>query len=393
MVGIAYSFGVAIVPRGSGTSVTGGCVGEGALVVDLSGLKRVKEVDPSGLLATVEAGVVWRELNEILFPLGLHTPVAPGSGRVSTVGGAVATGGSGMRAVKYGTIREQVLGLEVVLPRGEVIRLGGKVPKTSCGYDLKDLFVGSEGTLGIITEITLKVWPKPPSVVLVKAVLPDPGEAHRIFLNLRREGILPSAFELVPRETLRLVGEEAQGGVLLCEFDGSRAETEWAGKVLEELLKGYPCEIWEGEGERESAWTWWGRIFFRLLELGPAPVAEDFGVPPSEVSSLLRSILELSEQEGIPVGLLSHQADGTIHCVICGSRDQWPDIQRLRERLYKAVLSRGGTITAEHGLGLHRSPFAPMELGPSLRIMRAIKRAIDPQGLMNPGKLFPDDGP
>ena len=207
-----------------------------------------------------------------------------------------------------------------------------------------------------------------------------------------REGVLPSAFELVPRETLRLVGEEARGEVLLCEFDGSRAETEWAREVLRRLIKGHPCEVREGEGERESIWSWWGRIYFRLLGLGPVPVAEDFGVPPKEVGSLLRSILEVSGEEGIPVGLLSHQADGTIHCIICGSRDRWDDVQRLRERLYKVVLSKGGTITAEHGLGLYRSLFAPMELGPSLRIMKAIKRAIDPQGLMNPGKLALGDG-
>lgn len=390
---LASRYGLAVLPRGSGTSVTGGAVPvRGGLVLDLSRLNRVLCVDPDNLYAVVEPGVVWAELNKVLAAYNLFSPSTPGSGRVSTVGGSLACGGSGMRSLKYGTIREQVLGLTVVLPNGEELRLGGITAKTACGYDLKDLFIGAEGTLGVITEIIIKLWPRPPASLLAEVALEEPAVATAILAGLRREGVLPSAFELVPAATLRLVGAAgaSERDLLLAEFQGPAVEVAYAEERLLALARGGSCRFWRTGPEQAARWRWFSEIYFRLVRLKTSPIAEDVGVPVGKVPQALKLIQDLFARHGLAAGLMSHAGDGTIHCVLAvdgNSPEEWARAQAARQELYELVLRLGGTITAEHGLGLYRAPYAARQLGPALALMRQIKQVLDPANLLNPGKL------
>lgn len=392
VVRLAYRYGLPLVPRGSGTSVTGGVVPvRGGLILDLSRLNHVLRVDAPNLYAVLEPGVVWADLNRALAGHGLFTPATPGSGRVSTVGGSVACGGSGMRSLKYGTVREQVLALTVVLPGGEAIHLGSRTAKTACGYALKDLFIGAEGTLGVITEVTLKLWPRPAATVVVEAELEALEEATTALGVLRREGMTPAAYELVPAATLRLAGRAdfPAAGLLMAEFDGAEAEVDRAGARLGQLLRG-PRWVWADAAARADAWRRFGEIYFCLARLKPSPVAEDVGVPVAEVPRALRLLEELFRSHGVEAGLMSHAGDGTIHCVLSADREDaaaWAQVRAARAALYRLVLELGGTLTTEHGLGISRAPFARWQLGGAQRLMRQIKQAVDPQNLMNPGKM------
>jgi glycolate oxidase len=393
VISLAQQEGIPVVPRGAGTGVAGGAVPvSGGIVLDLSAMARIVRIDPDELMAVVEPGVVWAELNRALDSHRLFAPSVPGSGRVSTVGGAVATGGSGMRSLKYGTVREQVRRLVAVLPDGQTVGLGELAPKSACGYSLKDLFVGSEGTLGVITEVALRVWPKPPATLLVEAELRRLEEAPAILHRLRQEGLVPSAFELIPLATLQAVGESLEGGEgrLLTEFQGSPAEVEGAEATILPLLANRRTQVWRTEPEQARRWQRYGEIYFRLVRLKPAPLAEDLGVPVGAVPRLLDQAGRLSQALNLPAGLISHAGDGTVHCVIPADRrdpEEWRKAQHLREELYRLALELGGTITAEHGLGAVRSPFARRQLGPALDLMRRIKQALDPKCIMNPGKL------
>lgn len=382
---IAAEHRLPVTPRGSGTGVTGGAVPRrGGLVLDLSALRRVLEVDPEEMLARVEPGVIWEELNECLRPHGLWYPSTPGSLRASTVGGSVATGGSGMRAIKYGTTRHNVLQLLVALAGGEVVRLGSRAPKTSCGYDLKDLFVGSEGTLGVALEITLRLHPLPERRVVLRGWPQDLGEVGRLWREVRRRGVLPSALEFVPASTLRLAGEPARGaGEVILELDGMakavEAERRALGDLFEEELAGQ---------EALEAWHRHSEVYFRLVRGTAAPLAEDLGLPPDRLPQMIQHAERLAERLGLEMGMVSHLGDGTLHCVIRTDGERTSQAQRLRDELYRKAVELGGTITAEHGLGLSRLPWATAQLGTrALELMRAIKAAWDPWGILNPGKL------
>ncbi|MGB9886260.1 MAG: FAD-binding oxidoreductase [Moorellales bacterium] len=394
---LAHRKRVPVVPRGAGTGVAGGAVAiRGGMVLDLSLMNRVLRVDPEEFLVVVQPGVVWAELNRSLAAHSLLAPSVPGSGRVSTVGGTVAAGGSGMRSLRYGTIREQVLGLAVVLPGGKTLRVGGKTFKSACGYSLKDLLVGSEGTLGVITEITLRVWPRPPATLLVEAAAARLEEVPAVFRRLRQAGVLPSAFELIPSGSLVTVGERPKAGEawLMVEFQGSEAEIEAAEVLARTLLPDSEICFWRSEPEQARRWQWYSEVYYRLVRLRPALWAEDLGVPLAAVPGLLKEAENRARELGVSAGFVSHAGDGTIHCVISvdpSDPEEMERARRLREELYRRVLELGGTITAEHGVGARRSSFGRLQLGPALELMRQIKAVFDPHGIMNPGKLGLED--
>jgi len=382
---IAAEHRLPVTPRGSGTGVSGGALPcRGGLLLDLSGLRRVLEVDREEMLATVEPGVIWEELNEHLRPQGLWYPSTPGSLRASTVGGNVATGGSGMRALKYGTIRHNVRQLVVALAGGQVVRLGSRTPKTSCGYDLKDLFVGSEGTLGVALEITLRLQPLPERRAMLRLWPRRLEDLEGLWGEIRKRQVLPSALEFVPASTLRLVSEPTRGaGEVTMELDGSAELVEAQRRAVRDLF-----EEELAESEVLEAWRRHSEIYFRLVRDTPWPLAEDLGLPPERVPRMIRDAQELTRSLELEVGMVSHLGDGTVHCVIRADQRSWPRAHRLREELYRRALELGGTITAEHGLGLSRLPWASRELEPEvLELMRAIKAAWDPLGILNPGKL------
>ncbi|MCR4419936.1 MAG: FAD-binding oxidoreductase [Clostridia bacterium] len=397
VLALAQEERVPVVPRGAGTGVAGGAVPvRGGIVLDLSLMNRLIRIEPGESLVILQPGVVWADLNRVLAGYGLFAPTVPGSGRVSTVGGAVAAGGSGMRSLKYGTVREQVRRLSVVLPNGGAVELGALTFKSACGYDLKDLFVGSEGTLGVITGVALRVWPRPPAALLIEAETDRPEEIPAVLGRLRGAGVVPSAFEFIPRTTLAVLeeGTGVSGGRLMIEFQGPRAEVEGARSEVLSVLESGRVRVWETPPEQAGRWDWYGRVYFHLIRLRPAVWAEDLGVPAKALPAFLDEVAGLSREAGLPVGVIAHAGEGTVHCVVPADRKrpaEWEKANRLREELYRRVLELGGTVTAEHGVGVTRTPFARRELGPALGVMRQIKKALDPNWIMNPGKLGLED--
>jgi FAD/FMN-containing dehydrogenase len=341
----------------------------------------------------VEPGIAWEELNKALKKHRLFYPSTPGSGRTSSVGGSVANGGSGMRTVKYGTIRNYVLELKVVLPDGEIVKLGSKVRKTSCGYDLKNLFIGCEGTLGVIAEVTLRLCTLPQQSAIIAVEFEDWDTVKQTILHILKSGIVPSALELTTAETLRLVAEPIATDTvasLLIELHGSEATVRDETQRILQSCSGLKTRLITNEREQERMWKRNGEIYFKLIRIKPSPIAEDLGVPIASVSEAVRLVSCTFQRYGIDAGIMSHAGDGTIHCVIAvdeRDEDEWERALRARGEIYRSVIEMNGTITAEHGLGLHRSPFAAQELGASLNVMRRVKRALDPRNIMNPGKM------
>lgn len=393
IVGLAYRHGFSLIPRGAGTSVTGGSIpADGGVVVDLSGMNRILEVDLDNRQTTVETGVVWGELNRALAKHGFFFPSTPGSASVSTVGGSIATGGSGMRSAKYGTVRANILGLEVVLPKGELTVFGSKAFKSSCGYDLKDLFIGSEGTLGIAVKATMRIYPLPETKVLVSAKFREPETMNMVVCKLLRLCV-PSALEFADNVALsHLDGEEDSGVELLVELDGaSRAVESDLEKVLKVLSDGCLTLKVAADPEQQSKlWEKHSQLYFKLVQVKPTPIAEDLAVPVSRIASMLGEIHRIAEKYSVEVAALGHASDGTIHAVILADvseKQVQKKVLKVRREMYSSALKLGGTITAEHGLGLYRSSFAALELGSKIQIMRDIKRILNPKNIMNPDKM------
>jgi len=393
-----------IIPRGAGTSVTGAILPRrGGVVLDFTRMSSIKEVRVEDLVAVVEPGVVLDRLNAELAKHGLFFPPDPGSSSACTIGGMVGTNASGVRAAKYGTTRNWVLGLEVVLASGEVVRTGWPVVKHSTGYDLTQLFIGSEGTLGVVTEAVLKLAPIPPYKVTVTVFFDELGLAGRAVTAILLSGVRPAAMELLDRTCLSVVNEvfklglPSREGFIVLELDGTR------GSVEEEMrkVKGVADRL----GAKDYSWTDDPKESLKLWAarkaLVPAlakvkeghvlvPLAEDPSFPISEIEGAIRDFQALSAKYGLTTATFGHAADGNLHPVMIvdpADPDQWGRMLKMEEEIFEIVLRRRGALSAEHGIGLSKSPFARRALGGGLEVMRSLKRALDPNGILNPGKM------
>jgi glycolate oxidase len=405
---IASAQGIPVTPRGAGSGETCGCVPtKGGIVLDLSPWNTIEEVDVPNMQALVRPGVVHARLNEHLEKYGLFFPPDPGSTRMCTLGGMVANNSSGMRAVKYGVTDQYILGLEVVLPGGEIITTGGvncRALKNASGLNLTRLFVGSEGTLGVITQIRLRVWPKPRARGLAVARFDDLDQAPAAVLAIYRAGILPSAIEILDHSAIRAVNlyspdirlPQAQA-ILLFELDGNPASVDWEGREIASLLGKRSTGVeWSTDPERVRA-LWQGRSVVaaaaaRLREDGTRVFAgEDICVPLDRVADSLRKIKALSERHGITAVTYGHIGDGNIHTALIinpGDPGEVARLDRMVDGIHRLAIELGGTTTGEHGVGLVRSAYSRDEHGGALDQMKAIKKALDPRGIMNPGKIF-----
>jgi glycolate oxidase len=403
---VAAAYRVPVTVRGAGTSVTGAILPiHGGILMDMSRMNRIVEINRNDLYAVVQPGVVCQTLNEELYPDALFAP-DPGSSVVCTIGGMVATNASGLRAVKYGTTRDHVKGLEVVLASGEVIRTGAKTPKSSSGYDLTGLFVNSEGTLGIFTEIMVKIIPRPEYTALAVSYFDEMVDAGRAASSILMKGIPLSVCEFIDRMSIGVVnqamglGLPEVGGMLIMEVDGSPVSV---GEEMEKIVA-----ICSDMGGKDVRWTddpsermriWKGRSglvssLSRFKEGSRLiPIAEDFGVPISKIPDALEGISKIAEKNDILIATFGHAGDGNIHSTfICDVRDRshWEKIRNVGHELIELSIDLGGTVTAEHGTGLAKAPFAPREWGRSLDVMRQVKGALDPDNILNPGKLSLD---
>lgn len=409
----AWERGVPVTPRGAASGQAGGSVAaDGGIILALNAMERVLEIDLPNMQAICEPGVVHAKLNERLAPHKLIFPPDPGSSRMATVGGMASTNAHGMRAVKYGPTSAWVLGLELVLPDGEVIEtgsVGSRAKQSSAGLELTKLFVGAEGILGVITRLRLKLMPIPPARAIVLAlfdVLENAGQAVQTVFG---GGISPSAVEILDQRCIQAVNLyrpamnlPAAEALILFEVDGNPPGVRWDAEAISDLVRPLARAVeWSGEPKRIAAlWEARSVVGAAVGVLRPgsnrAYCGEDLCVPVARIPETLRAIQDISARYEIPIATYGHIGGGGLHPghLIDGrDPDEVTRVLQVADEIHELALRMGGTTTGEHGVGATRAPFMAREHGPALEVMRRIKRALDPKGIMNPGKIFPEGAP
>jgi glycolate oxidase len=402
VVSLCAAHRVPLVPRGAGTGLSGGAVAiEGALTVVLTQMNRILEIDPANLTATVQPGVINADLNRAAAEVGLFYPPDPASFEICTLGGNLAENSGGLRCVKYGVTRDWVLGLEVVLASGEVVRTGGKTVKDVAGYDLTSLFVGSEGTLGVITEATLRLLPQPPAKLTLLCFFPSIVAAGEAVAGITAAGIVPVTLELMDAFTIAAVEDMSSLGLdreaaamLMVESDAGGTAAERELEAAEQACRAAGAtSIVRAADEREADWLRQARrAAHPALERAGVARMDDVGVPRSRIPEMLAAIEQVSSRLGLRVGVFGHAGDGNLHPTYVVDRDDPTAEARIdaaRAEIYHAALALGGTVTGEHGTGLTKRAYLEAQRGPAaVAVMRAVKLALDPQNILNPGKVL-----
>ena len=392
-----------VIPRGSGSGMTGGSVAVmGGVVLVMTRLNRIIEIDTDNLIAVAEPGVITASFHREVEKLGLFYPPDPSSAEFSTLGGNLAECAGGPRAVKYGVTRDYVLGLKAVLPTGEIIETGVKTAKGVVGYDLTRLLVGSEGTLGIITEMTLKLISLPEAVRTMTAVFHEVGKAAETVSEIIRRGIVPRTIEFMDRASIICVENYLKiglsvdaGALLLIEVDGRAEETESAINRLAELCINLGArEVAIAKTKEEAAVIWKARkaISPALFTYAPDKINEDIVVPRSRIPDMVRRIEEMKSKTGLTIVSFGHAGDGNIHFNIMLDKKNKEEVKKALaavEELFDYTVELGGTISGEHGIGITKAQYMPKEIGiDEMELMKKLKRLFDPKGILNPGKIF-----
>mgnify|MGYP001415233199 FL=1 len=400
-VRLAAAHEVPVIPFGVGSSLEGHLLAvQGGISIDLGRMNRVLAVHPQDLTVTVQAGVTRKQLNDEIKSTGLFFPIDPGAD--ATLGGMSATRASGTNAVRYGTMRENVLSLEVVTAGGDVVRTGTRARKSSAGYDLTRLFVGSEGTLGIITEVTLRLYPLPEAVSAAICSFPSVADAVNTTIETIQMGVPIARVELIDANTVRAVNAHSRLGLreeplLLMEFHGSPAGVREQAETVQEIAASHGGEAFEWAStpeERTRLWTARHNAFFAALQSKPGckAITTDACVPISQLAEAVVTSVHEAEASGLPYFLVGHVGDGNFHMGYLIDPDSAAERQlaeNLNHRLVNHALALGGTCTGEHGVGLHKMGFLRDEAGVgTIDLMRAIKQALDPKNILNPGKIF-----
>ena len=400
-VALAATHGVPVIPFGVGSSLEGHLLAvQGGVSIDLSRMNQTVAVNPEDLTVTVQAGVTREQLNREIKDTGLFFPIDPGAN--ATLGGMAATRASGTNAVRYGTMKENVLGLTVVTAAGEVIRTGTRAKKSSAGYDLTRLFIGSEGTLGVMTEVTLKLYPLPEAVSAAVCFFPSIDAAVQTTISIIQMGVPIARCELLDANAIRGVNKHSQltlreAPMLLMEFHGSEAGVAEQAATVQDLARdmgGADFEWARTPEERTRLWTARHQAYFAALQMRPGCRCQstDTCVPISRLAeSINESVIE-AEASGIPYWIVGHVGDGNFHLSYLldpADAAECAAVERLNVQMVRRALRLGGTCTGEHGIGLHKMPYLLDEAGPgAIAMMRSIKRALDPKNIMNPGKIF-----
>lgn len=401
VTGIAHEHEVPLIPFGAGTSLEGHVLAvEGGISVDLSRMNRILKIDADDLTVTVEAGVTREDLNQALRHLGLFFPIDPGAN--ATLGGMAATRASGTNAVRYGTMREAVLAMTVVLPSGETIRTGSGARKSSAGYDLTRLFVGSEGTLGFVTELTIRVFPLPESVSSAICTFPDIGSAVRSTIAAVQLGIPLARCELMDVNAVIAVNKVERLGLreaplLLMEFHGSPSGVQEQIALMADITNEHGGSDYQwatAPEDRSRLWKARHKMLFSGMVLKPGcrVITTDTCVPISRLADCIVETVEQANEHRMAHFIVGHVGDGNFHVIYLvdpNSDTERQLAERLNRDLVERAIRMGGTCSGEHGVGLHKIDFLPRETGEgAVTTMRAIKRALDPHNIMNPGKIF-----
>lgn len=394
---------IPVVPRGTGSGMTGGAVPvQGGIVLVTTLMNQILTIDKDNFIARVQPGVIVGDLHKAAEEKGLFYPPDPASSSVCTIGGNVGECAGGPRAVKYGVTRDYVLGLRAVLPSGEIIRTGVTTAKGVAGYDLTRLIVGSEGTLALVTEITLRLLAKPERVKTMAAFFDSPDQAARTVSGIMRQAIVPRCVEYLDEACINLVKgtlsfflPESAKALLILELDGDFATTERESAQVEEFCKtSGALGVISAADKAEADRLWEARKALSpiLFKIAKNKINEDIVVPISRIPDMVRATREIQERSGLTLVSFGHAGDGNLHCNIMydkQDKDQFRRAEKAVDELFAATLDLGGTITGEHGVGITKMKYLPREIrSTELALMKGIKRVFDPENILNPGKIF-----
>jgi glycolate oxidase len=397
---------IPVLPRGAGSGFTGGSLPvKGGIVLVTSRLDKILRIDEDNLVAEVEPGVVTEQFQQAVEKVGLFYPPDPASLKFSTLGGNVAECAGGPRCVKYGVTKDYILGLEVITPQGDIIRTGGQTMKGVVGYDLTKLMVGSEGTLGVITRIIIKLLPLPEAKKTMLVIFDSIDGAAKAVSAIIRGKIIPTTLEFMDSATLECVRKatgltlpEAARAVLIIEVDGDRELIERQAARIGEIVA--PLGVLEtriaaNAAESEDIWKVRRSVSPSLRKVNPDKFNEDICVPRSRVPDMIRAVEAIAGRYGIPIVNFGHAGDGNIHVNVMIDRSAPGEMEKAEkaiEEIFAETLRLGGTMSGEHGIGITKAPYIPMELDPAaVAYMKTIKRALDPNNILNPGKIFLED--
>ncbi|NGP45232.1 glycolate oxidase subunit GlcD [Bacillaceae bacterium SIJ1] len=394
---------IPIVPRGSGTNLSAGtCPTRGGVVLLFTRMKQILELDPENLTMTVQPGVITKEIHQAAEHIGLFYPPDPSSQSISTIGGNINENSGGLRGLKYGVTKDYVLGLEVVLANGNVIRTGGKLAKDVAGYDLTKLLVGSEGTLGIVTEATLKLLPVPETKKTILASFTSIEAAGRVVSQIIANKIIPATLEFMDQGTMKAVEAYTHVGlpteaeaVLLIEQDGAEAVVL---RDIEQMIaicraaEAVNISVATTEAEAEQLRAARRSALSALARLRPTTILEDATVPRARVAEMVNAISEIAKQHSVAICTFGHAGDGNLHpTCVTDARDaaEMGRVEQAFEDIFAKAIDLGGTITGEHGVGEMKSPYLAWKVGDAgVQVMKSLKHSFDPQNIMNPGKMF-----
>jgi len=389
-----------VVPRGAGTGMSGGSVPvRGGLVLSFERMNRILEIDERNRMAIVEPGVITGDLQREVEARGLFYPPDPASQQFCTLGGNIAECAGGLRAVKYGVTRDYVLGLEVVLPTGEIIETGSRTLKSVAGYDLTRLIIGSEGTLGVVTKIIVRLLPRPESVETLSAFFPSIRNAAQAISRIMAGTIVPRALELIDSGAIHAVEtylkedvSNGAGAMVIAEVDGPAVATSGEIESLAEICRSSGAvrvKQARDKNEQDRIWKLRRSISPALYTIKPRKINEDIVVPPARVPDILAEVQDIAKRHGLLIVCFGHAGDGNIHVNIMLEEGERPQAELAVKEIFAAVLRMQGSISGEHGIGITKAPFLPLEAGEeALGAMRRIKRAWDPNNILNPGKIF-----
>ena len=400
---LAQETRTAIVTRGSGTGLSGGSLpSPDCVVLCLAKMDKLLELDRANLTMLVEAGITTAEVADAAAAAGLFYPPDPGSMKTSTLGGNVAENSGGLRGLKYGVTRNYVLGLEVVLPDGQVLWTGNKCVKDVAGYSLRDLFVGSEGTLGIVTKVLLRLIPMPAAKSTLVATFARMDQAAQTVSDIIAARIIPCTLEFLDRTTIRCVEDFARVGLpldcealLLMETDGhpaAVAEETSRMAVLARANGATQVRVAKDEAEAENLASARRTAFSALARVAPTTILEDATVPRSQLANMIRFIAAVAAKYRLRIGTFGHMGDGNLHPTFLTNERDAEEMHRVEEafkEIFDEAVRLGGTLTGEHGIGISKKSFLPKFAGDAqMRVMRELRRALDPKGILNPGKMF-----
>ena len=403
IVKIAALHKIPVYTRGAGTNLSGGSIPvKKGILISMLDLNRILEIDRENLTATVEAGVVIQALADEADVYGLLYPPDPGTVQTATVGGSVAENSGGLRGLKYGITRDYVMGVKAVLADGSIVSFGGKTVKNVSGFDMKAIFCGSEGMLGIITEVLLKLVPKPESRQSMMVTYPDLESAGATIKEIISNKIIPATMEILDNTTIRAVEGYRNIGlpadaeaILLIEVDGAAETVIQDAKRVKEICRGCGADsisVAEDDSRRDVIWEARRAALPSLVRMSPTAILEDATVPRSGIPEMIRAIREIAEKYDIRIGTFGHAGDGNLHPTILTDESDAEEMERVHmaiEEIFDKALSLGGTLSGEHGIGIAKAPFMPRQFSEAeIELMKRLKQAFDPDGILNPGKVF-----